>query len=568
MTSAAGPALPLSERLRPRRLAEVVGNPRALAELRAWAERWRSPTPPARRAVVLSGPPGVGKTTAALALASEMGWSLVEMNASDARNQSAIDRVAGRASVSHSLGEASPGGEPRRALILLDEADCLTGRIADTGRTTLEPVPLREFLRGRYGTIEALNGAWGLVPGGKTKPFADWNSVPRSPGNFAWGRLPSARKDLDEWRASGRPVDTSDRGGLGAIARLVRSTHQPLVLTVNDDRTLNRYSAVFRTSVLRIRFQAIGPEELLGRLGRIARSERIDLAPGALPAIVARARGDLRAALNDLDAIAPLPPGPSQLEVLGARDRTADFAGLTAEALTSARMYRGAEVRERLDATPDDLLPWIEENIVHYAPDPAHRAAAFRTLAVAEIFLMRARRARVYVLWSYASELLTGGVGLALRERPVSGSGEAAFPRFLGEMGQSRGAREVRDSLASKVAEHFHLSRAKVRSLLLSEIEGLSFVPRGRKSTARETALRLAIGRELGLTPEEAAFLYGVSVDDPEVAGVGGAPDDDLPPSPELPAGGQAPPEPGPSAAPAETSPRKKVQRNLSEFGA
>ncbi|MGB6501795.1 MAG: AAA family ATPase [Thermoplasmata archaeon] len=552
----AGSALPLSERLRPNRLDQIIGNSKARTELRGWAERWKSGTPPARRAAILSGPPGVGKTTAAVALAAEMGWSLVEMNASDARNQSAIERVAGRASVSHSLGEITGSGTPHRALILLDEADCLTGRISEPSRTVVEPMVLREFLRGRYGSIDALNAAWGLGTAAKTKPFADWNAVPRSPGNFAWGRLASARRDLDDWRSSGRPVDTSDRGGLGAIARLVRSTHQPMILTVNEDRTLNRYSAVFRTAALRIRFDPIGPEELTARLTKIVRSEGFDIDSAAIPAIVARAHGDVRAALNDLDAISPLPAGPAQLEVLGSRDRTADFAGLVSEALSSARFYRGGEVRERVDAPPDDLLPWVEENILHFAPDPAHRAEAFRTLAVAELFLMRARRARVYGLWSYASELLTGGVGLAIRDRPVTGAGEAMFPQFLGQMGSTRSARETRDSLAGKIGSRFHVSVGKVRSGLLSEIEGLSYVPRGRPSSARETDLRRAIARELELTSEEAALLYGVSPDNPELQGSaegdGAASDEpvDEPPSPP----------------PAPEGSRKRVQRSLGEF--
>ncbi|MGP8077261.1 MAG: AAA family ATPase [Thermoplasmata archaeon] len=566
MVSPGEAALPLAERLRPKRLGELVGNVRARQELRAWAERWRAGTPGARRAAILSGPPGVGKTTSALALAAEMGWSIVEMNASDARNQSAIERVAGRASVSHSLGEAGADGTPHRALILLDEADCLTGRVVEPSRAVVEPAPLRDFLRGRYGTIDALNAAWGLAAGGKAKPFSDWTAVPRSPGNFAWGRLASSRRDLEEWRSSGRPVDTSDRGGLGAIARLVRSTHQPLVLTVNDPRPLNRYSAVFRSAAAQIRYYPIGPGELSAHLVRVIRSEGFSVIPAAVPAIVARARGDLRAALNDLDAISPLPAGPAQLEVLGARDRTDDFAGLTAEALTSARFYPGGEVRDRLDAPPDDLLPWIEENIVHFAPDPAHREAAFATLAVAERFLMRARRARTYGLWSYASELLTGGVGLALRDRAVPSGGEAAFPRFLGEMGRSRSAREVRDSLAVKIATRFHLSQMKVRSTLLSEIEGLSQRPHGRRSTPREVGLRRSIAAELELTPEETAFLCGISVDDPEIRELVGPEIENGFPGETGPAdeGSEGAP---PTVAPAEPDgPRKRVQRNLSEF--
>jgi DNA polymerase III delta prime subunit len=562
------PRLPLSERLRPERLEEVIGNPQARAQLRAWAERWGSSGLPSQRAAVLSGPPGVGKTSAALALAADLGWSVVEMNASDARNERAIDQIAGRASITHTLIESPRGAGPQRALILLDEADSLSGRVTETARPAPTPVPLREFLRGRYGTTDALNAAWGLAPGAKPAPFEAWEAVPRSPGNHAWARLPPARRDIDDWKGAGRPRDTSDRGGLGAITRLVRSTRQPLLLTVNDDRILTRYSPVFRTSVARIRFYPIRDRELATHLTAICRREKIDVAPGALEAIVRRAHGDLRAALNDLDAIAPLPVGPLQLVVLGTRDTAEDFAALTEEVLSVARYFRSGEIRDKLDSPPDDLLPWIEENLPHFAPDAEHRAAAFDRLEAGERLLSRARRFRVWGLWSYASELLTGGVGLAIRDAPVPVVAHAQFPQFLGEMGRSRSTRAIRESVVRKAGARFHLSRDKSRETMLPFLERLLVEFRDRRSTPMLAGVTRGIVRELDLSAEEVGYLTGAEPGSAIVlsllgrkSAVSDEPNEDREPPPaDLPGG-------TPTAAPAPEAERRRVQRQLSDFG-
>jgi replication factor C large subunit len=554
--------LPLSERWRPTRLDDLVGNPRARAELKAWADGWESDRPPAQRAAVLSGPAGVGKTTAALALAADHRWTLVEMNASDARNESAIEQVAGRASITHTLGEAEGRGTVPRALILLDEADCLTGRLTETPRVKAEPIPLREFLRGRYRSLDALNAAYGLRAGGKPAAFTEWDDLPRSPGNAGWARLPPARKDIEDWKDSARSTDLSDRGGIAAIARLVRATRQPLVLTVNDERVLTRYSPVFRTAVSRIRFYPIREPDLRGRLEEVVRQEKIRLAPGALDAIVQRSRGDLRAALNDLDAVSPLPPGPIQLSVLGTRDRAADMSALTQELLTTPRFYRSVEVQERIDAPPDDLVPWVEENIAHFAPDASHRDAAYGALAVADRFLSWARRARVWSLWSYGSEMLSGGVSLSLHDRPVSLGGGVAFPQFLGEMGRSRGLRAVRESVVAKVGARFHLSHDKTRETLLPFLEGIFRAAKGRRARPAWKAVAGATARELELTAEEVAFLLSVEPGSSEVVELLTAPEPAVRSSVRSSSGTQT------SSAPArESRPPRKSQRQLSDFG-
>jgi replication factor C large subunit len=110
-----------TERYRPSALSELRGNDKARDQLREWADSWEEH----REAVVLHGPPGVGKTSAAHALANDMDWPTIELNASDSRTKDVIERVAGEAAKS---GTLTAGGSGRRILIL-DEADNIHGNV-------------------------------------------------------------------------------------------------------------------------------------------------------------------------------------------------------------------------------------------------------------------------------------------------------------------------------------------------------------------------------------------------------------------------------------------------------
>src|SRR3990172_6444835 len=204
-----------AEKYRPRTLSQITGHNKAVEELKKWAMSWMQAIPE-NRAVVLYGRAGIGKTTAAHALAHDMGWEAIELNASDQRTADIIEKVAGSASRMGTLD-----GSSVKRLVILDEADNIHG--------------------------------------------------------------------------------TADRGGEKAIVELIKKTSHPIILIANE---LYDMSAGLRNSCKPVQFSSVLSRSMIPTLKKIAESEGISCGLGVLEKIAENANGDLRSAINDLQAIA------------------------------------------------------------------------------------------------------------------------------------------------------------------------------------------------------------------------------------------------------------------------
>lgn len=109
-----------SEKYRPKKIIEMVGNEEARKSVVEWISKWKKGTKP----VLLVGPPGIGKTTLAQLVAKEFGYDLIGLNASDVRNKANIEQM-----LTPLLGSTSLLGKP---MIFVDEVDGIHGR-ADFG---------------------------------------------------------------------------------------------------------------------------------------------------------------------------------------------------------------------------------------------------------------------------------------------------------------------------------------------------------------------------------------------------------------------------------------------------
>jgi len=105
-----------SEKYRPQRMTELVGNEDSRKLFVEWFQKWRKGTKP----LLIVGPPGTGKTTLANLASRDFGYDMIGLNASDVRNKKNIQEI-----LEPVLGNQTVLGEP---MIFIDEVDGIHGR--------------------------------------------------------------------------------------------------------------------------------------------------------------------------------------------------------------------------------------------------------------------------------------------------------------------------------------------------------------------------------------------------------------------------------------------------------
>jgi len=76
--------IPWTIKYRPKKISDVVDQEQAKQRILEWLKKWPNVE---KRALLLYGPPGVGKSSLVEAVANELGYELIELNASDSRRR-------------------------------------------------------------------------------------------------------------------------------------------------------------------------------------------------------------------------------------------------------------------------------------------------------------------------------------------------------------------------------------------------------------------------------------------------------------------------------------------------
>ncbi len=215
-----------SIKYRPRSLSEVENQEEVKEELKSWLESWMNGKPN-YKAVLLNGPPGVGKTTIAEALAHDYNMELLEMNASDSRRLNDVKSIAEKASTSSSLF-----GEKGR-IILLDEVDGINSR-QDAGAI---PAIIDLIEETKFPIILTANNVWdpSLRELRNVAKLIDLKRLGKIPMKKLLERICKAEKVICDPKGIGAIADVSEGDAryainiLQSIAEVYRRVTEDLV---------------------------------------------------------------------------------------------------------------------------------------------------------------------------------------------------------------------------------------------------------------------------------------------------------------------------------------------------
>jgi len=362
------------EKYRANCFADVKGQDLAIEKVKIFLKQF-----PKKRAVILHGSPGTGKTSLAYALASELDLEVFELNASDLRDKDKIEQVLGPAAQQRSLFKSGK-------IILVDEVDGISAK---------------------------------------------------------------------------------DRGGLSELLSILEMTQFPMIITAND--IWQQKFNLLRQKAELVQLKELDYKIILDVLKSICVKESCAINQDILTSIAIKSRGDIRAAINDLQTLAS-----SKDEVLvkdiGERNKEVSIFNALQHVFKNAKLdTKMVDVFDDVNMDIDEIFLWIEENLpLEYQGEELQKA--FEALSKADVFRGRIHRQQHWRFMVYEYFFLGAGIASAKKFNKTGWTAYRKPSRILKIWLQKQRA-EKKKSISQKYALYTHISsKQTMKDFLLLRI--------------------------------------------------------------------------------------------------
>ncbi len=359
--------MPLCEKYRCECFADIKGQNLAIDSLKIFLKQF-----PHKKAIILHGPAGTGKTSLAYALARENNLELFELNASDLRNREKLKDI-------------------------------------------MKPATEQQSLFGKKGKIILIDEVEG--------------------------------------------VTSEDRGGLPELIALIEKSSFPIIITCNNIWQ-QKFSLLRRKAEL-IKIKEVKYDTILEILKQIIKKENKVLEENTLKTISAKSRGDVRAALNDLQTILNSKKEISPKEI-HEREKEEDIFNVLRKIFKNKSDPHLLRAFDNLDMNINDVFLWIEENIPYEYKSPEALQKAYDALSIADVFRGRIYRQQYWRFLVYENFFLSAGISFSnkkpglLKEFSIYQRPKRILKIWLQNQRYAK-----KKSIAAKFAKAVHISKKR-----------------------------------------------------------------------------------------------------------
>jgi replication factor C large subunit len=371
------------EKYRPKSVSGIIGNEEAKTTFTNWLEKGKKQK---KKAVLLYGPAGVGKTALVNAASNQFGFTIIEMNASDTRTEKAINKV----------------GKPATSYVALDRFSRET--------------------KGNILFLDEVDGVFGQ----------------------------------------------QDRGGIGAIVKIVKDSLVPVVMAANNT-DLQKLKPLKKVCLL-IRFQPIRIPLIITMLQKICLKENIEAEFEALERIACNSQGDMRSAINDLQSAAA---GKEILRIqdtilLKSRNKDVGMYDVLRGVFSARSVKEAATLINQSNVDYDVFLLSISDNIPFRYADPVELAVAYDLVSRADVFRGRVGTEN-WRLLKYFFNLLAEAVTVSPESfKPF----EFTFPPMrIMTLFWTKHKRAKLEAICAKIALRCHVSRTTAKNEIIPFIK-------------------------------------------------------------------------------------------------
>lgn len=282
-------------------------------------------------------------------------------------------------------------------------------------------------------------------------------------------------------------ISAVDRGGLPELISLMAESKYPIIITANDiwDK---KFSSLRQKTEL-IQLKEIDYKTIKDLLILILRKEKNFVDNDILTNIAIKAKGDLRAAINDLQIISGM---ESPEAITDERNKETDIFNALKLIFKGKPTNEILKTFDSVNMSTDDIILWVEENIpLEYKGEALARA--YDLLSKVDLFKGRIYKQQYWRFLVYENIFLSYGICSSKKNQENFGFTSYKKPTRILKIWMNNQRSMKKKSIAQKYSHHVHIGEKRA-------MQDFPLIKNIINSNEK-------ISKELKLTEEEIAYL-------------------------------------------------------------